>query len=181
LSTCQREWIETRGECRQQVAWFGRLAEGIGSSTATLIDANGEACSFSGAPGVPLMFAEQIGGYLFEPSPSLSASGLTGALAESLGLASLASKASYLTGDTPILHPQVQTFAVEQELPLDIRQVRAHLHAKNIGRLEIKKRGVDLVPESLRPQLELAGDESATLILARIGKQSRAVVCRRIL
>jgi hypothetical protein len=177
---CQREWIETRGECRQQVVWFGGLAEEIACRTATLVDATGEACSFTGKPDVSCGSAEQIGAYLFDPSPSLSAAGLVGALADSLGLAVVSTKSSYLTGAEAVVHPHLQTFAVEQELPLDVRQLRAYLHARKISRLEIKKRGVDVTPESLRPQLDLSGDESGTLILARVGTQARAIMCRRI-
>lgn len=177
---CQLEWIETRGECRQQVAWFGSLTQEAGFRTATLVDAAGEACSFSAAGEVPCGLAERVGTHLFDPSPSLSAAGLVSALADACGLAALSSGASYLTGDEPVVHPHLQAFAVEQELPLDQRQLRSHLRAKRIGRLEIKKRGVDITPESLRAQLDLAGEESATLILARMGSQARALICRRL-
>ena len=177
---CQQEWIETRGECRQQVAWFGPLSQELGSRTATLVEPNGEACSFSVAGDIPAGFAHRVGAYLFDPSPSLSAAGLAGALADCLGLCILSPQSGYLTGEEAVLHPHLQTFAVEQELPLDVRQLRSHLHSRGIGRLEIKKRGVDVTPEALRPQLELAGDDSATLILARVGQRARALVCRRI-
>jgi len=178
---CQREWIETRGECRQQVAWFGRLAEEPGLSTATRIDANGEACSYSGQPDAALRFAGQVSAYLFDPSPSLLAARLAGSLAGVLELSALAPQSLYLTGESEIAHPHLQTFAVEQVLPLDIRQLRSWLQARGVGRLEIKKRGVDVTPESLRRQLALAGENSATLILARAGDQARAIVCRRCL
>lgn len=177
---CQREWIETRGECRQQMVWFGALAEVVECRTATVIDANGEACSFSGKPYVACRSAGQLGAYMFDPSPSLSAAGLVGSLADSLDLAVVSAKNGYLTGADAVVHPHLQTFAVEQELPLDIRQLRAYLHSRRIGRLEIKKLGVDVTPESLRPQLDLSGDESGTLILARVGTQARAIMCRRI-
>jgi hypothetical protein len=178
-SACQREWIETRGECRQQVAWFGRLAEGT-SSTATLVDASGEACSFSGTAEVSCVPAARIGAYMFDPSPSLSASRLVGALAEGLGLLALSPNSGFLTGDEPVMHPHLQTFAVEHELPVDVRQLRSHLQARRVGTLEIKKRGVAITPEALRRRLDLAGDESTTLIVARWEGSSRAILCRRI-
>jgi hypothetical protein len=179
LDRCQREWIQTRGECRQQVAWFGRLAEEQGQRTATLVDANGEACSFSGTGEVSPGFADELGEYLFDPSPSLCAAGLVGVLAEVCGLGVLSPQSSYLTGDQAVVHPHLQAFAVEQELPLDVRQLRSYLHANKIGRLEIKKKGVDMTPETLRPQLKLAGDAEATLVLAQSAGQVRAMVCRR--
>jgi hypothetical protein len=176
---CQREWIETRGECRQQVAWFGSLAEAPGSLTATLIDSSGEACSYTGQSDAPIHFADEVSAYLFDPSPSLLASRLAGALADALELQALAPRSLYFTGQHAIAHPHLQTFIVEQVLPLDTRQLRAWFQARGIGRLEIKKRGVDITPEALRDQLALAGENVATLILARVGDQAKAIVCRR--
>lgn len=179
LAECQREWIQTRGECRQQVAWFGSLAEASGSATATLIDSSGEACSYTSDYDTPVRFADEVSAYLFDPSPSLMAARLTGALVDALELGALAPQSLYLTGESAIAHPHLQAFAVEEVLPLDIRQLRAWLRARGIGRLEIKKRGVDITPESLREHLSLAGENAATLILARVGDQARAIVCRR--
>jgi hypothetical protein len=176
---CEREWIETRGECRQQVAWFGTLAEAPGQHMATLIDAHGEACSFSGAADVPMHSLDQASTFIFDPSPSLVAAQLVGALAAALDLQALSSQSLYLTGQSELFHPHLQAFAVEEVLPLDVRKLRAYLQARRVGRVEIKKRGVDIAPEALRPQLALAGDKAATLILARMGGQSRAIVCRR--
>lgn len=176
---CQREWIETRGECRQQVTWFGRLAEEPGISTATVIDAQGEACSYSGQPDKVLSFAGQVSAYLFDPSPSLMAAGLAGSLAEALELVALAPQSMYFTGERALEHPYLQTFAVEQVLPLDVRKLRSWFQARGVGRLEIKKRGVDIMPESLREKLALAGDEAATLIVTKVRDQARAIVCRR--
>jgi hypothetical protein len=177
--SCEREWIETRGECRQQVAWFGRLADAVGQRTATIIDANGEACSFSGLSGAVVESTEQVAAYVFDPSPSLVAANLVGDLAAALDLRPFVPPSLYLTGDQTVVHPHLQTFAVEENLPLDVRQLRAWLQARGVGRLEIKKRGVDITPEKLRPQLALTGDEERTLILTPIGKRNRALVCRR--
>ncbi len=176
-----REWIETRGECRQQMVWLGSLASEPGSSQATLLDvATGEAASFRGDATIPLSVADSIGPFVFDPAPSLVAARLTGALAEVLGLASLAAQSLYLTGPHAVQHPLLQSFAVEAEMPLDVRQLRSYFQLRGVGRLEIKKRGVTLTPETLRPQLQLRGDAAATLLLTRIGQRTTALVCQRI-
>lgn len=180
LAECEREWIETRGECRQQVAWFGQLAEMPGGRVATLIDANGEACSYQAEADMPPAVAANVSTYLYDPSPSLVAAKLVGALAEALELTALSPQSLYLTGESELVHPHLQAFLVEQELPSDVRKLRSYLQARGIGRLEIKKRGVDMTPETLRPQLALSGEHSATLILTRVGDNVRAIICRRI-
>lgn len=180
LAECEREWIETRGECRQQVAWFGQLAEAPGGTVATLIDANGEACSYQSEADLPPAITANVSTYLYDPSPSLVAAKLVGSLAEALELSALSPHSLYVTGENELVHPHLQTFAVEQELPLDVRKLRSYLQAWKIGRLEIKKRGVEITPESLRPQLALSGEHSATLILTRVGDNVRAIICRRI-
>jgi hypothetical protein len=177
---CECEWIESRGECRQQVAWFGDLASEIGRRVATIIEPCGDASSFCGDPSVVAEVAEQAGAFLLDPSPSLAAAHLVGALAETLNLSTLGPRVAYLTADEPIVHPHLSAFAVVAELPLDVRKLKAYCRVHDIGQLEIKKRGVDITPEKLRPQLDLRGDRSATLILARLTGGQRAFVCQRI-
>jgi hypothetical protein len=180
LAASDREWIESRGECRQQVAWFGDLAEAPGRHTATLLDGQGEACSFVGRGEAAVDEAEKLGRFVYDPSPSLVAARLFGALAEVLELRAVSRHSLYLTGEESLTHPHLQTFEVEAELPLDVRQLKAYLRERKIGRLEIKKRGVPMTPETLRPQLDLAGDGQATLLLMRLESGMRAVVARRL-
>ena len=49
-----------------------------------------------------------------------------------------------------------------------------------IGRLEIKKRGVDIDPAAFRTALKLRGDGSATLILTRLGSKRLAILADRV-
>ena len=57
-------------------------------------------------------------------------------------------------------------YEILEELPFDLKQIKRHLKKHDIGRLEIKKRGVDLTPEQLRKDLKLKGKNGATLIIA---------------
>jgi hypothetical protein len=50
----------------------------------------------------------------------------------------------------------------------------------NVGILEIKKRGSDVVPETLRKELQLKGERAATLIVTRVGDSHRAIICEAI-
>ena len=48
-----------------------------------------------------------------------------------------------------------------------------------VGTLEIKVRGVDLTPESLRARLKPRGEESATLLIVGGAGPARAVLAQR--
>ena len=63
-----------------------------------------------------------------------------------------------------------------EHLPYREKQLKAALRERGIGRLTIKKRGVDVTPDALRKRLALAGDEEATLVLTRVGGQGTALL-----
>ena len=76
--------------------------------------------------------------------------------------------------------PFARGFRVLEHLPADERQLRQALHARGIGTLEIKKRGVDVDPAALRTRLKLRGDESATIVLTREEGRHVALLVERI-
>ena len=56
------------------------------------------------------------------------------------------------------------------------KQLKAALRERGIGRLTIKKRGVDVAPDALRKRLALSGDEEATVVLTRVGGHGAALL-----
>ncbi len=180
------EWIGSCGECRQLVAWFGSLATGSGDRRATLVhrgtdpSAPPRSATLTGSPGVPCQPCDAPGRFLFDPDPSVLASGLLGALADAHGLHSLGAGGAYLTGDQTMADPLMSAFAVQDCLPLRVGDIARYLAAHGIGRLEIKKRGVATDPESLRRRLKLRGSGEATLVLTRIGRRGVAIVAQRL-
>jgi hypothetical protein len=60
----------------------------------------------------------------------------------------------------------LNVFAVLDVMPMDRKAVKAQLQRRGIGRLEVKKRGVDVDPDELRKSLAAAGDETGVLIVA---------------
>ena len=73
-----------------------------------------------------------------------------------------------MTSDESFRTPFARGYRVLEELPYREKPLRAALRERGIGRLTIKKRGVDVVPEQLRKRLALRGDEEATLVLTRV-------------
>ena len=66
---------------------------------------------------------------------------------------------AYVTCDASFRTPFARGYEVLEELPYREKQLQAALRERGIGRLTIKKRGVDVVPEQLRKRLALSGDE----------------------
>lgn len=178
-SACEAEWIETRGECRQLMAWFGDWTTTLGQRTATVIDREGKARRYSSDEVFSPPVAARIGKFVYDPAPSLLAARLLGAWSCEFKLGTIGEKCAYLTGDEWVCSPHVATFEVVDILPLDVSKLRAYFRERGVGRLEIKQRGVGITPETLRPQLKLSGDTEATLILAETMLGKRGLVCRR--
>jgi hypothetical protein len=175
------EWISFARECRQLVAWFGRLAELPGQRRATLVDReSGALRSITGLAALEVPVAEAIGRYLLEPDAAILAADLTGALARVLGLAAVSPGAAYLTADAPSDDPAVAVFEVLEALPFDARRLKKMLRERRIGRLEVKKRGVPVDPQAVARDLRVPGDERATLLLTRREKSVVAILARRV-
>jgi len=83
---------------------------------------------------------------------------------------------AYLTGDEPFRSPFARGYRVLEQLPYREKQLKAALRERGVGRLTIKKRGVDVVPEQLRKRLDLAGDAEATIVLTRVAGEGTALL-----
>ncbi len=195
------EWIGRGRQCRQLVAWFGRLAEHAGHRRATIVS---PMCELESTPGMetpkaespfdpqsvhvrtlvgsasdPVPIAPRLGFYVFEPDPAVLAAGLVGTLAAEHGLAVAAHGIAYLVGERPLDDPALACFQVIESMPFDLKRLRQWLGQRGIGRLEIKKRGVIEKPEQIRRRLHLRGDGAAVLLVAPLSQGVTAILARR--
>ncbi len=175
--TAEWEWISRAGECRQLMAWFGRLSRAPGEHRATLLPSGR---TVAGRPTDVCSRTDGVGRFVFEPDAAVLASGLTGTLANQHALEALGPQGGYLTGNQSVEDPALAAFEVECVLPLDMKQVNAALRSAKVGRIEVKKRGVDHDPARVAKELRLAGDREATLILARVAGRPRAIIAQRV-
>ena len=177
------EWIGRDRQCRQQVAWFGDLAQSPGFHRATVLrTVAGESptvAMVAGQPGISPSVAPQVGRYVVEPDATVLAAGLEGALAEQYGLTTLHPAVPYFTGDDRIDDLVVQCFEVTDVLAFDRKRLRKLFRGRDVGRLEIKTRGIQERPEQIRRDLRLRGSGSGVLLLARLGKRVTAIVAQR--
>ena len=172
---CEAQWVSHQGDLVELSLWFGTLGKS-GRSALML----GETSHQLSAEEVELAPVGELSAYLFEPDPSLIRSGLMGNLANQLGLWSISPGIAYLSGSEVVSSPWLKTYEVLEVLPLDEKRLAAWCRDHDIGIVEIKKRGVDITPEALRPKLKLKGAGAVTMVLTKVGDARRALICRPI-
>lgn len=177
---CELEWIGHRRECKQLVAWHGKLAQQSGMRRATSLGNSGEVATFLAAPTQMPTAAAALSHYLYEPDPALLAADLTGAAAEQFGLRPLAAGAVYLSSDELISPPLLTAFEVLAVEPWSERRLSEMLAAHAIGPLEVKKRGVDIDPARIAARNTGQGTVPGVVILTRRGKQVLGILAKRV-
>ena len=113
------------------------------------------------------------GAYVHEPDGAVIRAGAVGVLGARLGAGLLDPQIAYLTSDAPAASPFATTFAVERVLPYDVKVLRRWVREAGVGRLEVKRRGLDVDPARLRRDLRPDGPAEATLVLSRTPTRSR--------
>ena len=120
-----------------------------------------------------------IGSWLYEPDPAVIRSGAIPALATTLDATGIAPGVAYVTADTYRSTPYATAFEVLEHLPYREKDLRAWVKEHRVGTLEIKKRGLEVDPATLRRRLAPKGPGSATLVLTPTPDGAVALVVRR--
>ena len=121
----------------------------------------------------------EVGEWLVDPDGAVVRAGLVRQYAARHGLWQLDERIAYLTGDTP--PPGVRAFRVLEDGQYSEKELRKRLRAREVGRLEILVRGLDIDPNTLRPKLKLAGPNEATVVLTRVGRTPMAYISEAVL
>ncbi|MCZ0710291.1 SAM-dependent methyltransferase [Microbacterium paraoxydans] len=175
----ETQWVSADGSVVELVVWSRELArEGVRRSALMIRgERSHELTGPADAEDAPV---RPLGAFLHEPDGAVIRARLIGDVARSLDAGMLDPRIAYLTSDAALTSPFVQSFRVRETLPITPKTINAALKTHGIGRIEIKKRGVDVDPAAFRRKLTLRGDAEATLILARFGDQRRAILADRV-
>ncbi|OSP07375.1 class I SAM-dependent methyltransferase [Microbacterium sp. LEMMJ01] len=175
----ETQWVSADGSVVELVVWSRELArEGVRRSALVIRgERSHELTGSADAEDAPV---RALGAFLHEPDGAVIRARLIGDVARSLDAGMLDPRIAYLTSDAALTSPFVQSFRVRETLPITPKTINAALKTHGIGRIEIKKRGVDVDPAAFRRRLTLRGDAEATLILARFGDQRRAILADRV-
>jgi hypothetical protein len=173
----EAQWVSHQGDLVELVLWFDGLREKPGRTALMLKD--GQRYIFEGL-GLERSVVDSLKQYIYEPDSSLIRSQLLGEFSSQQGMTGVSDGIAYLSSESLISSPWLKTYEVLETLPLDELTIRKALAQRGIGKLEIKKRGVDITPEELRPKLKLKGEGAATLILTKVGDARRALIVQPI-
>jgi hypothetical protein len=170
----EAEWVSDGGEVKEAALWSGALAST--TRRATVISGGGLATlTDDDDPGAEV---RQMGEFLYEPDGAVVRAGLVTAVAHGVEGGLVDAHIAYVTSDRSFHTPFARSYQVLEELPYREKQLRAALRERGVGRLTIKKRGVDVVPEQLRKRLDLSGEADATIVLTRVAGKGTALLVK---
>ena len=175
----EAQWVSIDGDLVELGVWFGPLARpGIGR--AALVIRGDHAAELTAPADAEDAPTGPLGDYLYEPDGAVIRARLIGDFARANGGWMLSDGIAYVTADRAVDSPFARGFRVLERLPNDERQLRQALAQRGVGTLEIKKRGVDLDPASLRTRLKLRGDAAATLVITRENGRRATLLVERL-
>ena len=165
------EWIGDNRECKQQVIWQGPATARPGRRTATFVTSTDEAHQFSCSlkkancdrPKPP----KELGPAIYEPHPTVLAGRLVNAMARTYDLRPVDPMVDYLTGVPTEKCRLLRKFRIDVQMRLNLKLLVKELRARKIGKIVVKKRGVDQTIFDHICALKLAGENEATVIATR--------------
>ena len=173
------EWVSVSGELVELVIYSDSL-RGENVRQARLLTQGGNYVFGSTTLSSPTPPVTEMGNYVYEPDASLIRSGLMGEFGIKHGLGLIDEKIAYLTSSNLVQSPWLKTFEIEEVFPLDFKLISKELQKREIGILEIKKRGIDITPEEMRKKLKLKGKGVASLIVTKRGDTRIALLGKPI-
>lgn len=121
-----------------------------------------------------------LGDYLYEPDNSLIRSHLIGVFAAEHELTAISPEIAYLSGNKEVKSPWLQSYRIIDQMPFDRKKLAAFLNSRDIGAIQIKKRGSDVIPEELRKELNLKGSLPGTIVITRVDDKHRVLLVEPI-
>ena len=175
----EAQWVSVGGQVVETGLWFGPLARARITRSA-LVLRRGEAHELVSEADADDAETRPLGEVLYEPDGAVIRARLIGMLAADLDAGMVSDGIAYLTADRFVQTPFAQAFRVIDTLPAGEKQLRKALQARDIGTLEIKKRGANIDPAALRTRLRLRGSQSATLVMTRVAGDHVALLVERL-
>ena len=176
----EAQWLSIDGDLVELALWFGEVKRPKVARAATVVNSTGRHEIVSDVFESEPAEVGAIKNFIYEPDNAVVRSHLIADLARQVDATLISKEIAYLTSDSEIDSPMMRGFRVIDEMAFDRKKLKAYLRDRNIGTLEIKKRGVDVVPELLRKELNLKGEIAATLILTRVGDDHRALLAEAL-
>jgi hypothetical protein len=169
----EAEWVSDHGETVEVCLWSGPGSRSDARTGLVLPDHRLVAVGDR-----PII--RPVGRYLYEPDGAIIRSGAIGVLAELISGWRVDESIAYLSADVVVDTPYAVGFEILEKLPYKEKILRRWVADHRVGRLEIKKRGIDVDPAQLRKRLRPNGNESATMIITRTPGGAEVYIGRRL-
>ncbi|MEU7010836.1 class I SAM-dependent methyltransferase [Streptomyces sp. NPDC046332] len=157
----EAEWISDGGDVKEAVLWFGTSP---GTRRATLLPSG---ASLTGR-GLPDPAVRPVGRYLYEPDGAVIRAHLVAEVAEELDGGLIDETIAYVTADALTPTPYATAYEITDELPFNLKKLKALLRDREVGTLTVKKRGSAVEPEEIRRRVKPKGPNAATVVLTRV-------------
>ena len=175
----EAQWVSAGGDVVEMVLWSGAM-KSSGVTRSALIIGPTSSHTLSAPGDTEDVEVGELGEFLYEPDGAIIRARLIGDVARSLGGRMIDSSIAYFSTDSHQPTPFASAFAVEEVLSAKPKDLAKWVRFNQVGTLEIKKRGFDVDPASLRKQLPLSGTASKTLFLTRIRGKKVAIAASRV-
>ena len=169
-------WVSVDGELVELGLYFGKVKRENVNRAALLIKASGTHEYVSVNKTCEHAEIAELGEYLYEPDNALIRSRLMGDFAREHSLNAISPDIAYLSSNEKIDSPWLRSYRVIDEIAFDRKKLSAFLNQHDIGAIQIKKRGVDVIPEELRKELKLKGRMPGTLVITKVNDKRRALL-----
>ncbi|MDX3246758.1 THUMP-like domain-containing protein [Streptomyces sp. ME18-1-4] len=164
----EAEWISDRGDVKEAVLWFG---SGVtpGARRATLLPSLATAWA-SPDTMLPDPGVRPVGRYLYEPDGAVIRAHLVADVARDLDGGLIDETIAYVTADALHATPYASAYEITDQLPFNVKKLKALLREREVGILTVKKRGSAVEPEELRKKAlpRPQGRNSVTVFLTRV-------------
>ncbi|MGW2043870.1 class I SAM-dependent methyltransferase [Streptomyces sp. NPDC001858] len=159
----EAEWISDGGDVKEAVLWFGTEP---GAVRATLLPGPR---TLRGA-GLPDPAVRPVGRYLYEPDGAVIRAHLVADVARELDGGLIDETIAYVTADALHPTPYASSYEIADQLPFNVKKLKALLREREVGILTVKKRGSAVEPEELRRKAlpKAHGRNTATVFLTRV-------------
>ncbi|MFI5779412.1 class I SAM-dependent methyltransferase [Nocardia sp. NPDC051570] len=170
----EAEVVSLDGAVREACLWSAGLTDPGVTRRATVLSSTRAPWTLTDAD--PDDIPERAPGeWIVDPDGAVVRAGLVRHYAAKHGLWQLDPRIAYLTGNQ--VPDGVRGFRILDRLDFREKPLRAELHRRTCGPLEILTRGVDLDPDALRTRLKPRGTVPHTLVITRIGRTPTVFLC----
>ncbi|MFF4657149.1 methyltransferase domain-containing protein [Streptomyces sp. NPDC001381] len=159
----EAEWISDGGDVKEAVLWFGTEP---GAVRATLLPGPRTLLG----TGLPDPAVRPLGRFLYEPDGAVIRAHLVAEVARDLDGGLIDETIAYVTADDLRPTPYASAYEITDQLPFNVKKLKALLREREVGILTVKKRGSAVEPEELRRKVlpKGHGPNSATVFLTRV-------------